>query len=406
MADWRYNLGTAIAGVGNKLGLPEWGISESVGGYTAPDVYTQQKIGYNIPGSTYGPVPVSQLVIPQPTSTPPQATPTQQTTSQQLPTQQTQQTGGGGGDWYQYYQGWDRGAAERDFSVVFGGNVDALRRSRGIYSSDDYMEMAEKAYQPAIAALGEIESGAKASTQESLSKMMRDYESYLADMAGEETNLRAGQTEQERLVAESGRSAVDEARRMYNLTVQQARSRFGAGSSAGPAAMEIASQEFARQQGRLGQTAINAQQALSLEAGRLNTYISQKKNDLLRWKNESEAQVNANLKATLDNIALRRGELESAKAAARVNAINQARAELQSLNQGFYNTRAALALAAIQSGQQVTGRAFSPQEQASIWNNMFAQQLTGVGPAVAPSVLAQPFVPSNRRDQFGNLIQP
>lgn len=405
--DFISGLGYAASGaLGRPIQIVPGGLGQRISGSQNPQVWN--------PYSPTGSFAQEPLISPAPSSGPigqniPVSTPQYQAPAPQptpQPQPQPQSSSGGGEDFLNYYQGWNPDAARRDFQQVFGGDTNALRRSRGIYTADELMQQAEQAYQPAITALGQAETSARTGSQESLDKILADYNSYLSDLGNQETNLKAGQAEQERLVGQAGQSAAEEARRNFNLLKQQGMSRFGASSSTGPSVGEIAAQEFARTQGRLGEAGIAAQQQLSLEAGRLNTFVSQKKNDLLRWKTGTEDQIRQNLQATLDNINLRRGEVESAKSQARINVINQARAELEKINTQFYNTRAALALSAIQNGQQIAGRAFTPQEQATIWNQVFAQQLTGVGAAGVTPQMTAPVLAGRRRDQFGNLISP
>ena len=261
----------------------------------------------------------------------------------------------------------------------------------------------ESAYSPGLSALGEVEASARGAETTNLARVGTEYQDYLKQQELEETGLRAGQTEQERLFGETTRSAADEARRAYAALVQQGRSKFGTGSSVGPAVGEIAAQEFARTQGKLGQVATAGQQALALESGRLNTFISQKKSDIDKWKRDAEAQIRGNLQATLDNITLRKGELESGKAAAKIDAINTAKSNIENLRTTDYNARLALIGSIIENAQTIAGRAFTGQEVTGMYNDLLGQIMQGIGPSITPSP-ARPVATGRKPDELAGIL--
>ena len=297
------------------------------------------------------------------------------------------------------YAGWGETEAWANFQAL--GGPPGGGGGGGEVSAD-----IESAYSPGLSALGEVETSARAGETTNLARVGEEYQGYLKQQGLEETGLRAGQTEQERLFGETTRSAADEARRAYAALVQQGRSKFGAGSSVGPAVGEIAAQEFARTQGKLGQVATAGQQALALESGRLNTFISQKKSDIDKWKRDAEAQIRGNLQATLDNITLRRGELESGKAAAKIDAINTAKSNIENLRTTDYNARLALIGSIIENAQTIAGRAFTGQEVTSMYNDLLGQIMQGIGPSFTPSPARLVAVGRKPDEWAGILNQP
>ena len=350
---------------------------------------------YQGPGG-FSPAPGSILGVSAPATSAPQTLQTQN------------QTGGGG---------LDRGTVEAVYRAMGWNDMDSawadanstgfskLRSSMGGGDSSGISADIESAYSPGLSALGEVEASARGAETTNLARVGTEYQDYLKQQELEETGLRAGQTEQERLFGETTRSAADEARRAYAALVQQGRSKFGAGSSVGPAVGEIAAQEFARTQGKLGQVATAGQQALALESGRLNTFISQKKSDIDKWKRDAEAQIRGNLQATLDNITLRRGELESGKAAAKIDAINTAKTNIENLRTTDYNARLALIGSIIENAQTIAGRAFTGQEVTGMYNDLLGQIMQGIGPSFTPSP-ARPVVTGRRPDELAGILNP
>ena len=295
-------------------------------------------------------------------------------------------------------------ATATNFSKLRGGQPSSGPSAEDLARQKEQKEI-EDLFGSSISALGPIETSARAGETEALGNIGEQYKTYQTQFGEEEKGLRAGQAEQERLIGQTGISAADEARRSFSALQQQGRSRFGAGSSAGGAVSEIAAQEFARTQGRLGQAQIGAQQQLGLEAGRLNTFISGKKNDLDSWKRDAEKAVRDNLTTQLNQITLRKGELEDSKRVARLNLLQQARADLDKIKDRDFTVRSALASSALENAQTIAGRAFTAQEVAAFWNQMMNQLLIGVGPVTQtrPAVRG---VSGKTPDELAGLILP
>jgi hypothetical protein len=120
-------LGNIADTVGGIFHIPETGISEFIaGGPTVNSANPKYVWAADNPPATdlnYGPQP---LIGPQPNpnlkkdGTPqPQPQPQQQT----------------GGNFMDYYQGWDANQAQQDFQKVFGGDINKLMTARGVNTS-------------------------------------------------------------------------------------------------------------------------------------------------------------------------------------------------------------------------------------------------------------------------------
>jgi hypothetical protein len=352
--NWRSAAGVA----GTVLGLPEMGVSE----------------GGNVPASNQ--VPSSQPT-PQPTPSP-TPTPTGTPTSTKTTTQNTGTTQGSAGSYpADKYIGWDPASAQADWEAKWrsgqtGGS------SGGGGSEPRWEDLISDAYSPALSALGGIEQNLQAGQTEGLAGVDKTYSEGGETIGREQGELESSLTEQGRRLAQSVRSAYSDALRSYNNLIQQGMARFGAGSSAGPAVQELVNQEFMRSRSRLGETAMQGEQQMAQEWTKLGNYVSQKKTELDQWKRNAVQQINDNFRNAMGEIAMRRGEIEANKTNARIAALQNAVAMARQVESEERQIRMNLAQFAVETMQNLSQRAFTPQEIASVVGQVMQAEIPGM----------------------------
>lgn len=127
------NLGNWADIIGTKYNLPEWNISEGLV-KTAnaieptnqlPTTYKGEVVNtQSSSGGGAGYEPLTTVGGAYPAANPPVVK-----QQQQQPQQQT------GGNFMDYYQGWDANQAQQDFQKVFGGDINKLMTARGVNTS-------------------------------------------------------------------------------------------------------------------------------------------------------------------------------------------------------------------------------------------------------------------------------
>ena len=275
------------------------------------------------------------------------------------------------------YIGWDPTAAQADW--------EAKQRAGGGGGGQSIEDMISEAYGPALQALGGIESSLLTGKEEALGNIGADYTGGQETIGREQTELESALKEQGRRLSESARGAYADAIRAYNNLVQQGLSRFGAGSSAGPAVQELVNQEFLRSRGKMGQQELAGQQQLAREETRLGNYIQQKRDDLDKWKRGAVTQINDNFRNAMAEINSRRADIEANKTRDKIAALQDAINQAQQVSTADKQFRMGLAQFAVEQMQNFAQRAFTPQEIASVVNDIMGQELGTFSERTSPA---------------------
>lgn len=262
----------------------------------------------------------------------------------------------------------------------------------------------ESLYNPVLSSLSEQERVLKETGLEQTKLLEQRKKSTGEQLDREKLGAETTLTEQRRLTEQSGLSAQEQARRAFQALQQQSRARFGGAGSAGLAATEIGQREYFRQQGGVSQALTNALAQFGLEGTRLATFITGKKEELENWFNEANQQIQSGVRQGLLAITNQKGAIESAKAEARLNLLREAQQLARDVANQDRELKSTLAANAINIGQQLAQRVFTPQETAAIWNGIFSSQLTGIGQAASPIAPQLVGGLGQRRDELGNVI--
>lgn len=280
-----------------------------------------------------------------------------------------------------------------------GGN----NNNSGGGGEPDYANEISDMYAPALAALESAIGVANTGATEQQKSVEGNWANADQKVDTESAQLKADTMGRQEEFNKTLQSAFESAVRAYNALKQQGTARFGGGSSAGQALGELASQEYFRQQGNITENKTKGDLQFSGELSKIGTYVSQKKQDLLQWKNDTLGQIKTNLAQTLQEIAMRKGDVEANKTRDKIGALQAAQARVQAVRDADNTFRQNLALASLNQMQTVTGRAFTPAE---IKATLEQWGLGNIGGNSAP-ISVSPTVGRSNNDQydaFGNLI--
>lgn len=217
------------------------------------------------------------------------------------------------------YAGWnDMNAAWADFQAM-GGNVGGGGGGGGgndegainaIYQPTmDYLGQLEQQYTPEEAARagGPIETS---------------YQESLIPIGEREATQKALIGGQEETVTGERASALAQARQLHQEGLQGIIGRFGAGSSTGPAASELLARQSMGMIRGIQEKATTALNALADEGRRLTDFVGRQKEVLLSKKNDALENLRREFRDKLASIQGMKGQVESEKAAKRLDQLN------------------------------------------------------------------------------------
>lgn len=379
---------------GTWLGLPDFGFTEFFTGGTQPgteprgssnvpaDVQSQVNAG---PGST--PARNGQVQGLYTSNTPygPNNNPNQTL----APTGQKKSGGGGnGGGGQQNTGGLTADILRNRFGLndqnvinsILGDPAQVQRylNELGVGGGGSEQQQISDLYEPYRQELERIAGGVQERGMKALQDVEANYGEGTQQLGSEQADLEKALALQERQLNQGAQSGYSDALRAYNALKQQGMTRYGGGSSTGGAIGELIGQQFMRTTGQARQQTENAKQQLGLELGKVKTYIGGKKTELDTWKREATRQINDNLSSKLDEINLKRGELESNKMVAKQDALRQAIADTKAIQAKDNEFKQGLAQWTIDQMQKTSGRAFTPEEVASVYNEVIGQTYSGL----------------------------
>lgn len=301
------------------------------------------------------------------------------------------------------------GRYTNDQAIAAGLDVNQLRRQglliegRGDGQQDLSQQISEL-YNPALGLLGEQEAQVRAGYPGEVQLEEERFGQEAKKYGTEQEQLLGDVQTQEEKYNKVIATALEDAYRAFNALNQQRRSRFGFGSSAGQAMGELASQEFFRQQGQIGQKQVEGTQEFATEKGRVKTYVRQKLDDLEIQKKDVLAQLKQNFEGKLNEIASARVGVESNKARDRMTLLQDTINMARSIADQDKQVRLQLGMAAVSKMQELAQRAFSPKEFSDYMVN-FGIELPGLGGGVTPAnMMALNYNPNYKYDQWGNII--
>lgn len=400
-------------------GLPDFGITEAVGGLLGQPKTSQGgsniQTGGALTQTYWDPAPVnnyqntlqSQNAVRQiPAAIPAYRAPAPVQT-------QPQNTGGGGDDIMQYYQGWPEGAARQDFASAFGGDINKLRTSRGFGSSGggqpDQSAMLNSIYDPLFR---NIDLQQQNLTESELPNALAGLKSSTTQL---NADLKAKQDEALRSVGISEQktysnkeSAMTQALNQYRAMNQNAMSRFGGRNSAGLAASEISQKEFSRQAGGVEKQYAEQFGLLTEQRNKVDSFVLQEGARLSLESANAERELQAEFRRRVDQLRADKNTLESQRGTG-IMAIAQ---EMQKQAQAVANakTSALINLGVWRDQQAYLINSGLSNIQQTLAQAQYTQSLAPSS-ITAPQTTFQaanyfPASPTAKKDEFGALTNP
>ncbi len=246
-----------------------------------------------------------------------------------------------GSDWSTiystFYPGWNEAQARADFQGAYGGDVNRLAMSRGFSAggSDGGVSEADinAIYAPGQEYLNTLESQYRAELPEAEKAVETSYEEAMIPIQEREATGKAQISEQEQETEAEKTNALAQARQVFNELSQGLISKFGAGTSTGPAASEILGRQVQQQFGGIQQTAAKALSKLADEGRRLTDFVGRQKEVLKQKKAEAITNLRNEFNRNLAQVQATRGQLESEKAAKRLDQLNRYREQAFQIEQ-------------------------------------------------------------------------
>lgn len=270
----------------------------------------------------------------------------------------------------------------------------------------NYDDQINALYNPAMSALDTAQTNLQTGLGEDTNNINNLYNSNIQGLGAEDQQTQDYYNVQQNKANTTLQGALADAIRSYKALQQQGLSRFGLGSSAGQAVGELAQQEFLRNQGAINQEQGNVGQEFALEFSKLKDYVNKKTTDFNTWKDQAVTTLNQNFRNNLAAIDGQRGQIASAKAAAKLQLLQDTVARAQQVEDTDKAYRQQLAVAAYNNVSGIAGQHFTPaQIQAQVQNimssfsggtNQTAQNYT--------SALSQLPGSSQKTDEFGNPV--
>lgn len=334
------------------VNIPDFGISEALGigpinaeqsksqmsqWETVQNPSLQQPIPAGIPVSPYYSGPVYQG---------PANKPVLSSNLPQTKTPQPSQFSGGGVDKgnlmsrFPGYSGWNLDSAWADYLATGGSGKGGSQgggftspEGQSFGSQEEYNRLIEESYNPQISALNEQERNLGLGQESALQQAQKAFETQKGMAEGQLQAAKAQLGE----VATKGQSAYEsalaQARQVYDQLQRGYNQRFGGSTSAGAAATEIGNVERLKQQGQSYKQLqdVNRQ----VEMGRMDVQ-KQFDNNLLQLEQNKQQAISAvqqDFRDKLAQINASRGMVESAKAQAKLQALQQLRAQVLQVQQ-------------------------------------------------------------------------
>lgn len=306
------------------INIPDFGFTEKLpflSGFDNPAIQqqAQKQLVSPIPTNTIG---TSNFNVPNKPSSNTSNGQTQYTQPQQQVQQQQQQNTGGkpnykGSNVNEFVNGWRWDGNTWQAPAGTSGGSSAQQ--------EDYTQQINDIYNPAFASLAAQEAFLRGTE---LPNALSGLDSQKADLLGQlglqQTKQQQSLDAQQQQLGDNQTSAFQQARDAYNSLNQQNMARFGGGSSAGGAVGELAQKEFAKQQGLVQQTYASGIKQLQSNQANLVDTVAQSTMSIERQHADQRAQITQTFNQKLNDINANRNTLDSAKASAKLQLVQQA----------------------------------------------------------------------------------
>lgn len=277
---------------------------------------------YNI---TNTPPAVNQNLLPPATTTVPKAT------IPNIPVQTTS-------NFMDYYPGWNPDVARADFQAQYGGDINRLASAKGGGGSsggEDISGMINEMYGPAMSALQQVEAYQPTIRDTALSGLQNQKSAYqqTLDMLKKQGIDMLGSQSQDLLYSQQ--KAEAKSLRDLNAAQQQNQARFGGGttSSTSNAVSEILLGEFLRNGGDIRTAYANGQKVIFQKQRENQEKYDADVQNLEKDFQQGVKEINDNFQTRLQEISMKKAEIEANKTAQRIQALQESVASARTLEE-------------------------------------------------------------------------
>jgi hypothetical protein len=188
-------------------------------------------------------------------------------------------------------------------------------------------------YDPTMNVLNQTESAVRQDFPTVLEAANKAWETAYAELEASKNKVADTITTAGNKAVQTKENALSAARRLFGELRQGYQQRFGGSTSAGQAAGELANVEQMRQQGGIQQNYQNTDQEISQMKVQLDKDYEVGSAKINQAKVEAVAQANRDFQNKILEISSQRGQVESAKAAAKLDALNTLRNQVYQASQ-------------------------------------------------------------------------
>lgn len=206
-------------------------------------------------------------------------------------------------------------------NVTGGGGTEG----GGVSLDDAFLQAMNDYYSPAYSRLDLLKQNYEQQLPVSQQQVENSYTEALQPIEQRLTTGTQQIQKQQTETQEGKENAISQARRLYNELMQKGITRFGAGSSAGPAYSEIVGQTTAQQIGGSENVAQKAFNDLSTDLRNLQDFTSQQKVTLADKKKTALDQLRVDFDTKMREIEGQKGVLDQAKAEQKIDELVRAR---------------------------------------------------------------------------------
>ncbi|GIK83655.1 MAG: hypothetical protein BroJett025_02770 [Patescibacteria group bacterium] len=207
--------------------------------------------------------------------------------------------------------------------------------SNGGGVDDSLMREIDNIYSPSYSYLNQLESDAPKEYDSALKLVGEQYGLAKTNLQqGTDRNVAQLETNKQEAF-DARRSALADAVRSYNALQQARIARFGGGSSAGEAATDIAQQEYYRGNADIEKAYTKQGMQIQTDIDDLKLQLQQNLSVLELQQKESEQSLRTEFNNKMSQIQMQKGQLDSAKAAARLNLMQQYATESRNIQLAF-----------------------------------------------------------------------
>jgi len=286
-------------------------------------------------------------------------------------------------------------------------------------SASDLQNQANAVYQPQLDYLNNLANNIlPQGRNQTIANLTGAYNSQIGLLPGLQQSLINPIQQNQNLFGQQQQSALSQAAQQYQAWQNQI-AGLGGGTSAGPAAQELAYEQFLRGQQDIANQNANAQLTFGGQQNQVNLFVQQKHADLDNWLNEAKTTVQNNFLNQLAQVQQQQGLTEQARQQANLDILANVRNQNASIELADRKFRQDLELFSTLANPNSVGGQFNQTGQMAAGNalinnmqNPLPQYNLTPTPQTAPNMPNFSFIGNfgaNPREQtqpasiFGNL---